>query len=105
MGQGDDSSVDDFNRSPESQLIVSCGITGTFAGLPCPLPVDFNWAGVFILYQREPHAHKLKPRVSLPEQLMTWRRIVVASEVSSDLRDQSHRLTQQRGRRQAFFFA
>ncbi|MBA7659512.1 hypothetical protein ES703_67493 [subsurface metagenome] len=65
--------------------------------------VNNDWTSSFILQQREPHAHELKLGVSLPEQLMAWRRIVVASEVSSDLRDQSHRFTQQRGRRQAFF--
>ena len=36
---------------------------------------------------------------------MAWRRVVVASEIASYLRDQSHCFTQQRGRLQPFFFS
>ena len=60
---------------------------------------------MFILQQREPQAHELKLRISPPEELMAWRRVVVASEISSDFGKQCDRFTQQRGRLQPFFFA
>jgi hypothetical protein len=58
-----------------------------------------------ILHQRETQAHELKLGISLPEELMAWRRVVVASEISSDLGNQRDRFTQQQGRLQSFFFA
>src|ERR1017187_3283999 len=56
-----------------------------------------------LISQRKPEAHELKCGVALPDQLMTGRWVVVASEISADLRDQAYRFTQQHGWLQAFF--
>jgi hypothetical protein len=67
---------------------------GILPGYRCLLPGCGYWAILCILPQRVPQAHELKLGVSLPEQLVAWRRIVITSEISSNLRDHSHRFTQ-----------
>lgn len=47
-----------------------------------------------IFEQCKPQAHELELRVSLPEELMPWRRIIVPAEVSSDLCNERDRITQ-----------
>ena len=73
-------------------------------GLALPFTHNRRWTKSLIS-QRKPEAHELKCGVALPDQLMTGRWVVVASEISADLRDQAYRFTQQHGWLQAFFFA
>ena len=74
--------------------------------MPLALPFTHNYVRtVFIVQQRKPQAHELKLRISLPEELMAWGWVVIASEISSDFRNQSDRFPQEPGRLQPFFFA
>jgi hypothetical protein len=74
-----------------------CGLTLPFTHKSCQTHS--------LISQGEPEAHELKFSISLPDQLMPGRRIVGASEVSADLRNQSNRVTQQHGWFQSFFLA
>lgn len=78
-------------------------LAGKVVGGALPFTLNDDRTNLVLIQQRKPQSDELKLGISLPEQLMAWRRIVVASEISSDLRHQSHRVTQQRGRCQAFF--
>src|ERR1035437_5968968 len=71
-------------------------------GLGLPFTHNRRWTKSLIS-QRKPEAHELKCGVALPDQLMTGRWVVVASEISADLRDQAYRFTQQHRWLQAFF--
>jgi len=42
--------------------------------------------------EREPFTHELELLITLPHQLVTGFRIVGATQVSSDARDESHRV-------------
>jgi hypothetical protein len=64
--------------------------------LALPFTHNRRWTKSLIS-QRKPEAHELKCGVALPDQLMTGRWVVVASEISADLRDQAYRFTQQHG--------
>src|ERR1019366_806076 len=75
-----------------------------FRRLGLPFTHNRRWTKSLIS-QRKPEAHELKCGVALPDQLMTGRWVVVASEISADFRDQAYRFTQQHGWLQAFFFA
>jgi hypothetical protein len=75
-----------------------------FMRLGLPFTHNRRWTKSLIS-QRKPEAHELKCGVALPDQLMTGRWVVVASEISADLRDHAYRFTQQHGWLQAFFFA
>src|ERR1017187_10409937 len=77
---------------------------GIRMALALPFTHNRRWTKSLIS-QRKPEAHELKCGVALPDQLMTGRWVVVASEISADLRDQAYRFTQQHGWLQAFFFA
>jgi hypothetical protein len=54
--------------------------------------------GTLLLQELKPQAHELKLGIPPPQQLVTGRRIAVAPQVSSDLRDQPYRLSQQHRR-------
>ncbi len=50
--------------------------------------------GCLRVSESEPFAHDLELRIALPHQLVTRCRIVGASQVSSDLRDNAHHVAQ-----------
>ena len=92
------------NEVSLERLVTGFGIElKRHGGLPCPLPItEARQSGNS---QREPQRHELQCGVALPDQLMSWGKIVPASEIAADPGDHAYRLTQQFRWLQFVFFA